>query len=85
MAELNPDNLLVKALREQWQKLCAIVMHKQGMREINITREDIEAFVGMFEGELPVILVQEKGEVIVLKLVKWSDAEKLAKQHGEVL
>lgn len=82
MTEINPNNPLVQALHDQWSKLLAIVLDKYDLTEVQISAADIEHFSYRFGGETPVIAVEVKGagksEVITLKLVRESDAHRLA-------
>lgn len=74
--ELNPRHGTTKAMREQWHKLLAIVMHKQKTKHVVLKVEDIMAVQGLN------ITVQELTDGIHLRLVDDATANKLAKQHG---
>jgi hypothetical protein len=75
----NPNHPVVREMQEQWYKLCAIVMHKQGLTQIEITDADIEAFMRSGRAN---ITVHPSGNVITLRLVSDAEAEGLARQEG---
>lgn len=78
MPELNPHHPVTQAAREQWPKLLAVLMHKNGTPHVVITTEDIQAAVA--DGLN--IAIQELKDVIHLRLVDEEAARKLARQHG---
>jgi predicted site-specific integrase-resolvase len=83
MNEINPDNELLTALRDQWQKLCAMVMSKTKQKQIRINRYDIQKLEKMFDPHAPAVVVHvEKAnttdEEIVLDLIDMPTAEKMA-------
>jgi len=43
--ELNPNHPVTTEVREQWHKLCALVILKSGVRDVTITAQDIDAFM----------------------------------------
>lgn len=79
MNELNPNHPVTNEVREQWYKLCAIVLFKSGATEIQITSADIDRFMA---SGMANIVVRPKGDVITLKLVSDATAAKLAREEG---
>jgi hypothetical protein len=84
MAELNPENELVIALREQWQKMCGLVMSKLKVREVRINVYDIGKLQGMFAPDEPAVVVHvEKAgtpdEELVIELMDQTRASKMAR------
>ncbi len=79
MNELNPNHGVTKEVREQWYKLCAILLFKQGVTEIEITSEDIEKFAKSGRAN---IAVHPKDDVIILALVTDTEARHLAREEG---
>ena len=82
MSELNPDNPLVQDLREHWMKLCAILMSKQGARQVRINLYDIEKLSKKFAPDAPVVVVRIENaktpnEELVLELTDMTSGEKL--------
>ena len=79
MSELNPNHGVTQELREQWHKLCALVLFKSGAKEIRITAEDIERFT---KSGLGAITARPKGDVITLTLVSEAEGARLARKDG---
>lgn len=79
MSELNPNHAVTREVREQWHKLCALVLFKTGKREMRITTEDITA---MADSGYANITVWPKGDVLTLALVSDAEAERLARKEG---
>lgn len=76
---LNPNHPVVKETEEQWYKRCAILIHKQGLTEIQITSADIEAFMASGRAN---ISIYPSGDTITLRLHTNAEAQKLARQAG---
>lgn len=79
MSELNPNHPVTKELHEQWHKLCAIVMYKCGLKQVDITSEDIDS---MMNSGLANITMKPSGNVLKLALVSDAEAERLARKEG---
>jgi len=77
--ELNPNHPVTQELREQWYKLCAMLMFKMGVTEVKITAVDIERFMASRRCN---IMAHPKGEVITLALVTDAEAKRLARREG---
>lgn len=75
----NPNHPVVKETQEQWYKLCAILMHKQGLTEVEITAADIDAF--MHSGRAN-ITVHPKHDRYILRLVSDEEGARLAREAG---
>lgn len=43
MSELNPDHPVLEKLRDQWHKVCLVLMLRLKEKEIVITSKDIDA------------------------------------------
>lgn len=83
MAELNPNNAHLRAMREHWQKIVGILLHKFSPgREVIITAKDIEALATISPGEIPTVVTHEQRDGIHLKLLGEREARKLAARHG---
>jgi len=83
MSEINPNNAHLKAMREHWQKIVGILLHKLAPgREVIITATDVEALANISPGEIPVVVTHEQRDGIHLKLVGEREARKLAARHG---
>jgi hypothetical protein len=81
MAEMNPDNPLVASLREQWQKMCGLVMSKMDVREVRINSGDVDKLAKMFAPDFPAVVVQienanSPNEELVIRLMDQMTAEK---------
>ncbi len=77
--ELNPNHPVTAEFREQWHKLCAILMIKFNLKEVRITGRDVTR---MTESGLANITMRASGDVITLKLVSDAEAARLAKKEG---
>lgn len=79
MTELNPNHGVTVEIREEWYKLCAILLFKSGRTEAQITVDDIERFTN---SGLANITVRAKGDVITLALVSDAEAARLVRKEG---
>ena len=79
MGELNPNHPVTKEFREQWYKLCALMLFKSGATEARITADDIDRFANSGNAN---ITMRAKGDVITLSLVSDAEAARLARQEG---
>jgi hypothetical protein len=79
MTELNPNHPVTKAAREQWHKLLTLVMLKQGLTHVVITRQDIHCLEEKTEGVN--ITVRELEDGIHLQLVDDATARQLVADH----
>lgn len=83
MSEINPNNAHLVAMREQWQKIVAILLVKFSPgREVVITANDIESLGKVFPGEIPTVVTHEQRDGIHLKIVGEREARKLAARFG---
>lgn len=69
----------VDALADQWAKLFAIYIHREGIKEIIITAPDVAKV--MEDATQPTIVVQELNDGLHIKLLPIEEAVALAKQH----
>ena len=76
MTELNPNHPVTQAVRGEWAKLLALVMHKLNMSHIVITRSDIHSM------PRSAIVVRELSDGIHLGLVDEATGEQLAREEG---
>lgn len=79
MSALNPNHGVVREVEDHWYKLCAVVLFKSGAREIKITTDDMERFANSGYAN---IVVNPKGNVITLSLVRDGEAARLARKEG---
>jgi hypothetical protein len=78
--ELNPNHPTTTSVREQWHKLCALLMVKLGTDHVVITPNDIERLVRAGAGRA--IVVQELADGLHLRMVDQAEADRLAREHG---
>ncbi|MGH6624151.1 MAG: hypothetical protein ACREBN_09275 [Burkholderiaceae bacterium] len=76
-SELNPNHPVTWAMRDQWHKIAALIMHKLGEDSLVITVDDIESL-----GEGMAVAVQEKVDGIHVDLVTMDAAVDLARLNG---
>lgn len=77
MNELNPNHPVTSAMRDQWHKLAAILMHKHGLTHVVITSEDMESM-----GSEMCVMVQASADGIHLRLITMAEGERLAREQG---
>lgn len=70
--ELNPESPALTAARGQWHKICALLMHKQGLKEVTITMQDIGELAQSPDG-MPYIVLHAKKFEFKLLLFKNAD------------
>jgi hypothetical protein len=80
MPELNPNHPVTVEIREQWYKLCAILMMKFDKIAVEITQKDIESLTDDL-----VIAADARGGRFVLRLMDRKEGERLARKEGERL
>jgi hypothetical protein len=74
--EVNPNHPMTAAVREQWMKLCAIVVAKHGGHVV-ISLQDLKAMpAGLF------LTVTELDDGLHLRLVDEAAAHRLARKEG---
>ena len=78
--ELNPHHPTTRKFSDQWHKLLAVMMHKNGVTHVVITAADVEAATATGLN----ISVQELKDGIHLRLVDDETAIQLARQHGGI-
>lgn len=77
--ELNPNHPVTQQARDQWYKICALLMHKAGLRQITITEADIDTFND--SGRCNIIL-DAKIDRLVLSIVDDKEAHRVSREHG---
>jgi hypothetical protein len=81
--EINPDNPVTQAVRDQWHKLLGLVIWKYGGKELPevpmITGADVEAFAKAFEGRgMPTILAHDRADGLRLRLIDEEEGRRIA-------
>lgn len=66
------------ALREQWPKLCAILMHKLGVRTLTVKPSDVAQFTAT-HGAGAAVHCEIEGDTATLTLMSPKDAHARAK------
>lgn len=77
MSEFNPNHPITAQVHDQWHKLCAILMARQGLTEVEIKPSDIALLT-----EGTAIVADARGGRFVLRLVDQKEAERLARKEG---
>lgn len=77
--ELNPNHPVTREMSDNWHKMLAVYMHMQGLKELFISVDDIDAF--MNSGHCN-ISVHPKDNVIHLRLHTDEEARALARKEG---
>lgn len=78
MSEFNPNHPVVISARDQWHKFCAILMHKSGRENVEITSDDINTFMGLNKS----IVIDARNDRLFLRLMDNQEAMKLAREEG---
>lgn len=79
MSEKNPNHPVTRAMREQWHKIAAILVHKTGRTEAVISPRDIEEFI---VSGCTNVTIRELPDGIHVRLVSDEEAARLAKKEG---
>lgn len=66
MAEINPRHPATKEMHDVWHKMVAILMHKQGLKHVVLTAQDIQKTL---DGGVSAVVFQERPDGIHLDLV----------------
>lgn len=77
--EINPDHPMTKAMHDQWHKIAVLLMMKLKQRHIEISASDIEKLIA---SESSTVVVQTKGDKIILDLVSEAEGKRILKQQG---
>lgn len=78
--ELNPDHPVTNEMREQWHKIVALLMMQRGETEVEITLQEIQAMTLAVEPQA--VVIEEKGDRLLLRLVSMAEAQRLASLGG---
>lgn len=71
--ELNPQHQITQAMRGQWHKALALVMMKNDLKEVVITKEDLDRLT--VEGdEMPCVVAHDCAAGLVVKLMTMKEA-----------
>jgi hypothetical protein len=85
--EVNPNHPMTKLARENWHKICALLMQKmEAEHKIpGLSDYQVEITVGeiqrLSDRNLAVV-IQERKERLFIRLMPIADAEKLAREEG---
>ena len=80
--ELNPNHPVTSAMNNQWHKIVAVLLHKLGLKHIDITPADLTAFAN---SGLGAVTIRTEHEVIELNLITFEEGERLARIEGGLL
>lgn len=79
--ELNPNHKVVTHARHQWHKIAAIIMLKLGVKEVQITIEDVMKI----QDDVAIVLDARNEAVtgvLTVRLVDNKTADELARKEG---
>ena len=79
MVSGNPNHQVTQFMQDQWHKMCAVLMNKQGITSIDITAADLDALVN--SGHMNIVC-DAKMDRIQLRLVSDEEAVALARKAG---
>jgi hypothetical protein len=75
--ELNPEHAVTKKTRDQWHKICAIVMFITGVKEVIIKEEHVLAL-----GADTCVVAHDLPDGLHIKIMTTEEAMKLAQLDG---
>lgn len=78
-SNLNPNHPVTQAMDTEWHKIVAILMHKLGLNEVELTEADINAFV---TSGYAAVTIHAGETTLRLNLATEAEAERLAREHG---
>jgi hypothetical protein len=78
MEELNPNHPSTVAARDNWHKICALVLLKLGLQRVRITLADMQV---LDDGEANIV-VDFKYDYLDVYLVGRKEGEQLARKEG---
>jgi hypothetical protein len=75
--EMNPDHPVTQAMRDNWHKLCAVLVAKYEPTTLqaHLTTEDIATLDRLFQPEITTIIAHAKAQEIHLSLMPLSKAK----------
>ena len=87
--EVNPNHPMTKFAREQWHKICALLMQKMETDHkipgLGLPDYEVEITVGeidrLNERNLAVVIQERQGRLFI-RLMPMEMGEKLAREHG---
>ena len=79
--ELNPNNPVTRAASGQWHKVAALVMHKLGVKHVEIRMEDVDALTSK---GLNIGISDDKGYMEVFLMTPAETEAALKKFKGKV-
>ena len=77
--ELNPNHPVTSTMHDNWHKIVVLLMMKFRKAHIEIPLSAIQELAG---SDLGAVVIQTKGDKIILDLVSLAEAERLAKKEG---
>ncbi len=80
MNELNPNNPVARAAHGEWHKIAALIMHKLGVKHVEIKMEDVDA---LNASAANIAISDEKGYMEVFLMTKEESAAALKKYGRE--
>ncbi len=85
MSELNPNHPVTQLTRDQWHKITAVIMHKLGLSEIELTANDVQNLADSYPDGTPCIVADARAGRFVVRLISGREAEFLAREEKRQL
>lgn len=79
--ELNPNNRVAAAARGEWHKIAALIMHKLGVKHVEIRPEDADALTAR---GVNIAIADDKGYIEIFLLTAEETKAALKKHKGTV-
>jgi len=80
--ELNPNHKVVVQAREQWHKIAALIMVKLGLKELQLTLDDVNKLA---KGNVNIVLDargESKTGILTVRIVDDKTAAEMARKEG---
>ena len=76
--ELNPNHPVTSRMSDQWHKIVALLLMRTNSHT-EIPLDEVERFAN---SGLGAVVIRTEADTIILDLVSWEEAKRLAKQEG---
>ena len=68
---------MTSTLHDHWHKIVALILNKQGIKEVRITSADIEKLERDYPHGMPTVVAQEIGGVISVRIMSEAEGREL--------
>lgn len=83
--ELNPNHPVTMAAHDHWHKIVALLMMMREETEVEIPVSEIQKHLTDDPAEMKVVVLQDTGRSLVLRLVTLEEGQRLAREAGGLI